>query len=132
MRRKPSPLLPFTTLSPFLLGVFLILAACAKGGGNSGSGEGGATAASSGKGGETSTSSSMGGSLTVGSGGFGPGGQGGGTGGSSVNVTVASSSSGMNCGPNCNACMCPTADCTMCCAGLGKVDTCTGGKCGCF
>ena len=36
------------------------------------------------------------------------------------------------CDANCNNCPCPSAECTMCCAGKGKIDTCGGGSCGCF
>jgi hypothetical protein len=36
------------------------------------------------------------------------------------------------CDQYCNGCTCPSNECIMCCAQLGKVDTCGGGMCGCF
>jgi hypothetical protein len=36
------------------------------------------------------------------------------------------------CNQFCNGCTCPSPECTMCCAQMGKVDTCGGGMCGCF
>lgn len=36
------------------------------------------------------------------------------------------------CDQYCNGCTCPSNECIMCCAQMGKVDTCGGGMCSCF
>ena len=39
---------------------------------------------------------------------------------------------GNQCDQYCNGCTCPSNECTMCCAQMGKVDACGGGMCSCF
>ncbi|MFV8755651.1 hypothetical protein ACNOYE_34300 [Nannocystaceae bacterium ST9] len=39
---------------------------------------------------------------------------------------------GNECDAFCGGCTCPSDECIMCCAQLGKVDACNGGMCSCF
>jgi len=85
-------------------------------------------AASSGSGGVADETADASGAVTTSGGSTGVGS----SGNDPTNVTSMGSTGEAVCDEYCNGCACPSAMCSMCCAGIDKVDVCQGGSCFCF
>src|SRR5262245_18169590 len=115
MRARPA-------LLALAVSALCVLGACARGntiaggvgrGGGSGAAGHGGAEGTGGTGGATSTSQSS-------------------TSSSTATTTTSTGQTTMMCGGTCEACTCPSPECSMCCAYKGKVDQCVSGKCFCY